>query len=147
MTPEGKILSEIFEYLKMTGWLVLRINSGSSQPSVHFYHWAFQEYDKKLTTGVSDLIAGKDGKTLAIECKAPGKNVKPDSTQAVFLFEAHKHGWIPILATCVEDVQEVVAKLSEYAAWDDDNNAAVIRHRHAYNDNPNLHDYPLKTDE
>lgn len=55
--PESLVLEQVREYLRLTGWYVIRVQQGLG-----------------AHRGLSDLICVKDGRTVFVECKtATGK--------------------------------------------------------------------------
>ena len=99
---EAAIQSVILDYLVDEGYLVLRVNSGQ-KGHISFVRWQvlglpFQD------RGVSDILAlSPEGRLFAIECKAPGGDLRPE--QRKFLEEATQRGAIAIVATSLDDVK------------------------------------------
>lgn len=104
---ENAIKNQIIDYLTRTGWLVIRINSGSASSDdkrrfVSFVRW-FCSGHASRTAGVSDIIAIKDGIMLSVECKRPGGGKLSDA-QKQFLAEWAEHGGAWCVAQSIEDV-------------------------------------------
>lgn len=110
MTNENIVKNAIIDYLTLTGWLVIRINSGAASGDdngkrrfVSFVRW-FCGGHKPQTAGIADILAFKDGTYLAIECKRPGKAANVSEVQKRFLGEWARHGGTWCVAENVEDV-------------------------------------------
>jgi len=102
---EADIQKQIFDYLVCSDFLVLRINSGR-KGYIRFVFWQALGLDT-LSEGVSDLLAlSPQGRLYAIELKKPGGKATKD--QSIFLLEAGRRGAIPVVATCLEDIQRLL---------------------------------------
>lgn len=106
---ENAVKNAIIDYLTLTGWLVIRINSGAATSDdngkrrfVSFVKWFCGGYGPQ-TTGVADILAVKDGIYLAVECKRPGGGRLSDA-QRRFLGEWGEHGGIWCVAQSLDDV-------------------------------------------
>jgi len=97
---EAEIQKACIELLCWAGWLVIRCNSGRTK-NLPWVSW-YDRSGKRHPKGVSDLLAIK-GRILAIECKAPGEELRPD--QRDFLREAMEHGAMPLVIEDVKDLE------------------------------------------
>lgn len=109
MNTENDVKNAIIDYLTLTGWLVIRINSGAASGDdngkrrfVSFVKWFCGGYGPQ-TAGIADIIAVKGGICLAVECKRPGGGRLSDA-QRRFLGEWARHGGTWCVAENVEDV-------------------------------------------
>lgn len=109
MNTENDVKNAIIDYLTLTGWLVIRINSGAASGDdngkrrfVSFVKWFCGGYGPQ-TAGIADIIAVKGGICLAVECKRPGGGRLSDA-QRRFLGEWGEHGGIWCVAESVDDV-------------------------------------------
>lgn len=93
-TPEGAVTKAVRDLLRHMG----------------VFHWK-QHQGLGSAPGVADIIGCYDGRLLAIELKAPGKRIKPDSAQQRFLDNVHEHGGIAIEA---DSVEALVAGFGKY---------------------------------
>lgn len=106
---EHELQTAIIDYLLYHHWLVIRINSGVARPEretgergfVPFYHWQVLG-DDQYTSGVSDLLALKDGYAIVIEVKLPGNEPTPE--QRRFMAEWRARGGLAIVAWSLDDV-------------------------------------------
>ena len=95
---ENDVKNQVVEYLRMTGWLVLRINSGAvvgqDQNKRRFFWFAkwFTLGKEPQTAGIADILAFKDGRALAIETKRPGSENRITEAQREFLATWADHG-------------------------------------------------------
>jgi len=114
---ENDVSKAIIEYLTMTGWLVLRINSGAIKSEYkgrkryfNFVRWFASGRPGQQTKGVSDILAFSPdgGRLLAIECKRPGKETNVSDDQRIFLREVNRRQALGIVAS---DVQQVIDTL------------------------------------
>lgn len=96
---ESDILSQCRDWLRLTGWLVLRVNSGATVAEHKGKRRFFRFCD---TPGVSDLLALKGGVFLGCEIKRPGN--KPTAKQLSFLDAVRRHGGMAIVADSVESL-------------------------------------------
>jgi Holliday junction resolvase len=80
---ESIIQSQIKKYLEANGWMVIKL----IQTSVN---------------GIPDLMALKNGRTVFIEVKQPGK--KPNDLQQYRIEKLHRAGFAAITAASVRDV-------------------------------------------
>jgi Holliday junction resolvase len=81
---EAIIQSQIKRYLEVNGWMVIKL----IQTSVN---------------GIPDLMALRNGRTIFIEVKQPGK--KPSDLQQYRIEKLHKQGFEAICATSLQDVE------------------------------------------
>ena len=86
---EKNITKSILKELKAHGWWAVKIHGGPFQ-----------------NAGLPDILALKDGLLLAIEVKRPGGKATP--LQEHVLGELALHGATVRLATCVEDIREII---------------------------------------
>ena len=126
---ENQVKRSIIDYLVLTGWLVLRINSGAyagehtdkqgqtRKRFLRFVKWfAGGIEDKDGKAGVSDILAlhpsGPNGQPviLAVETKRPGKAANVSEAQKRFLAQWADHGGVWLVA---EDVEDVILGLSQ----------------------------------
>lgn len=98
---EHDIQNAIVDYLRMRGYLVLRLNAGATvieQPN------GGRRVIRGMPAGTPDLQALKAGQpALFIEVKRPGN--KPTERQYQAMRELISHGAACLVATSVEDVQ------------------------------------------
>jgi Holliday junction resolvase len=87
---ESLIQSSIISYLAKHGWLVVKLIQTNMN-------------------GIPDLMALKDGKTVFIEVKQPGK--KPNDLQAYRIEKLNKAGFEAFYATSLQDVSNFFALL------------------------------------
>lgn len=80
---EALIQSQIKKYLEANGWLVIKLI-------------------QTTMNGIPDLMALKDGRTVFIEVKQPGK--KPTDLQQYRIEKLHKQGFEAFTATSVREV-------------------------------------------
>lgn len=85
---ESLIQSSIISYLTKRGWLVVKLIQTNMN-------------------GTPDLMALKDGKTVFIEVKQPGK--KPNDLQAYRIEKLNKAGFEAFCATSLQDVSNFFA--------------------------------------
>jgi hypothetical protein len=97
-TPEGTVIHVVLAALRLhprVAWAA-RMNTGSYKDGERFIRYGFP--------GLSDIIGQtKDGRFLAVECKAPGGGNATEQ-QAAFLRTVAGNGGVAILARCVGDV-------------------------------------------
>jgi len=101
---EAEIQKQCIELLTRTGWLVIRLNGGRSG-TILWSRW----YDGDGVChqkGISDILAVKDSRLLALEVKRPGGKLSVE--QQAFLICAMQHGATPLV---VEDVKELESYL------------------------------------
>jgi Holliday junction resolvase len=80
---ESIIQTQIKKYLETNGWMVIKLIQTSCN-------------------GIPDLMALKNGRTVFVEVKQPGK--KPNDLQQYRIEKLHKQGFAAIAATSVADV-------------------------------------------
>lgn len=88
---ESAILAQIRQYLRLTGWYVIRHQQGLGSHQ-----------------GLSDLTAVRDGETIYVEVKAP--NGRQSEGQVAFQRQIEAHGARYILARSLDDVIAAVGK-------------------------------------
>jgi Holliday junction resolvase len=101
---EAEIQRQCIELFTRTGWLVIRLNGGRSG-TILWSRW----YDSEGVChqkGISDILAVKDSRLLALEVKRPGGKLSVE--QKAFLTCAMEHGATPLV---VEDVKELESYL------------------------------------
>jgi len=86
---ESDIRKQIRDYLRLRGWLVLYFLQGLG-----------------CYPGLSDMAAIKNGKTIWIEIKRPGKSIQSNKQKA-FQAQIESHGGQYIIATCIEDLEVI----------------------------------------
>ena len=96
---EKEILAQCRDYLRLTGWLCLRVNSGAVTGEYKGRRRFVRFTD---TPGVSDLLALREV-FLAAECKRPGGKLTAD--QAAFLEDVRKHGGIGLCIHSLDELQ------------------------------------------
>ncbi len=94
--PEAAILAAVLKAIRLhpqVAWIE-RMNTGAHKTDDRFIRYGFR--------GCSDLIGQmKDGRFIAIECKAKGGKLSED--QAAFLGRVRKHGGMAIVARSADD--------------------------------------------
>lgn len=85
---ESLIQTQIRKHLEKDGWMVIKLIQTSMN-------------------GIPDLMALKNGRTVFIEVKQPGK--KPTDLQQYRIEKLHKAGFAAISATSVADVSNFFA--------------------------------------
>ena len=88
MVKESEIQSQIRDYLRWTGWFVVKI------------HQSMGSYK-----GIADLYAIREGRSVWIEVKRPGGRMSEH--QRRFKKDIERHGGTYILATGIEDVESL----------------------------------------
>jgi Holliday junction resolvase len=101
---EAEIQRDCIKLLTRTGFLVIRVNSGRSG-NVVWVSW-YNSDGLRRPKGVSDLLCFKDGRILAIECKVPGEEPRPD--QRDFLQAAEKHGVEVLIIDDAKDLENYI---------------------------------------
>ena len=95
-TPEGRIVAEILEYLRLRGIYAWRNNSGAVRANGRMV-----QYGK---VGSSDIIGiMPDGRFLAIECKTDSGSLS--EAQRLFIDVINKSQGLAFVARSVEDVE------------------------------------------
>jgi hypothetical protein len=96
-TPEGAVVHAVLAALRAhprVAWAE-RMNTGAYKDGERFIRYGFK--------GCADILGQlRDGRLLAVECKAAGGNLTED--QAEFLRTVAGNGGVAIVARCVEDV-------------------------------------------
>jgi Holliday junction resolvase len=87
---ESIIQTQIKKYLETNGWMVIKLIQTSCN-------------------GIPDLMALKNGRTVFVEVKQPGK--KPNDLQQYRIEKLHKAGFAAIAATSVADVVNFFAAM------------------------------------
>lgn len=107
---ENDVKNAIIQYLRYTGWLVFRINSGAATIKDQkgkrrwfwFARWFVSGKDEKRA-GISDIIGlHPNHPPLAIETKLPGN--RPTEAQQEFLDEWQQHGGVAVVAYSLDDL-------------------------------------------
>jgi hypothetical protein len=102
LTPEGKVKAEVIEFLKNSGLLWFRMQSGKVAVKRGFLHLA--------PIGTADMLVFKGTEAIWIELKAPGQRTKKEREEKqqefadMVLGMGHKH----IKATSLDEVIEFV---------------------------------------
>lgn len=102
---EKEVLKACRDYLRLTGWLTIRLNSGAVRGE-HKGKRRFVRFND--TRGCSDLIAVKQV-TVFIEIKRPGGKLRPE--QVAFLEDARRHGAAAICVSSLEELQRELEQL------------------------------------
>jgi Holliday junction resolvase len=87
---EALIQTKIKKYLETNGWMVIKLIQTSCN-------------------GIPDLMALKNGRTVFVEVKQPGK--KPNDLQQYRIEKLNKAGFAAIAATSVADVSNFFAAM------------------------------------
>jgi Holliday junction resolvase len=87
---ESIIQTQIKKYLETNGWIVIKLIQTSCN-------------------GIPDLMALKNGRTVFVEVKQPGK--KPNDLQKYRIEKLNKAGFAAIAATSVADVVNFFAAM------------------------------------
>jgi Holliday junction resolvase len=87
---ESIIQTQIKKYLETNGWMVIKLIQTSCN-------------------GIPDLMALKNGRTVFVEVKQPGK--KPNDLQKYRIEKLNKAGFAAIAATSVADVSNFFAAM------------------------------------
>lgn len=107
--PERLIMKEIYRYLLENDFLVIQINSSVlTSPDTHIPIRSYVILNDGTTSGISDLVAIKDGKITFIEVKAPHGQQRP--TQKRFEQLCKKFNTDYIIARSLEDVKKYFEK-------------------------------------
>ena len=95
--PEQQLVRQIIKYLNLRGHLVWRNNTGMFKDQRgHWYRFGLKDS--------ADIIGvAKDGRMIAIECKAAGKT--PTLPQVHFLGEIDQRGGVALIAYDLATVQ------------------------------------------
>lgn len=116
---ENTVKNAIIDYLRRSGWLVLRVNSGAitqqDKGKKRFFNFAkwFVLGESPQTAGVSDILALHPYyPPLAIETKTPERKNNVSEAQDKFLAEWREHGGVTIIASSIDDVVDYLAKAS-----------------------------------
>lgn len=99
---ESVIQKGIIQYLILKGWLVIRINSGCRSDNNSFVRFYTIENTNK-SSGLTDLIAFKDGKHLFLEVKRVGGKMSPGQIEFKKLAESKGEN-----VYCVDSVEQVI---------------------------------------
>jgi Holliday junction resolvase len=87
---ESIIQTQIKKYLETNGWMVIKLIQTSCN-------------------GIPDLMALKNGRTVFVEVKQPGK--KPNDLQQYRIEKLQKQGFAAIVAVSVNDVSNFFAAM------------------------------------
>jgi Holliday junction resolvase len=98
---ESEIQRNCIELLTRTGWLVIRLNGGRSG-TILWSRW-YDDEGVCHQKGISDILAVKDSRLLALEIKRPGGKLSVD--QRTFLSCAMQHGATPLVVEDVKDLE------------------------------------------
>ncbi len=106
--PEAAILAAVLKAIRLhpqVAWIE-RMNTGAHKTDDRFIRYGFR--------GCSDIIGQlKDGRFLAVECKAPCGKLSED--QAAFLEQVRKHGGVAIVARSADTVGSVITQPREHS--------------------------------
>ena len=91
-TPEGAVLSQVRDFLRLHGWKVVRIHQSLGSEK-----------------GIPDLCAIREGQTCWIDVKAPKGRLSEH--QEAWLQDLEDHGGWYIVARSVEDVEHLAERL------------------------------------
>jgi hypothetical protein len=106
MTPEGRIVQAILDYLWVKNIYAWQNRTGATKIHRQGYTDGFIRFGKP---GSADILGvTPDGRFLAIECKTATGRVTP--MQAEFLEDIRRSNGVAFVARSVEDV---IAKLEE----------------------------------
>ena len=97
---EKEILAQCRDYLRLTGWMVLRVNGGAVTGEYKGRRRFVRFTD---TPGVSDLLALRDNVFLAIETKRQGR--EPTAEQSAFLMDVRLHGGVGLVVHSLDELQ------------------------------------------
>lgn len=104
--PEAKIQDEISKFLLKHGFLVIRINSGQTTADSGFLFRSYIISNNGRSSGVSDLIASKDGKVFFIEVKAPlGRQTQHQKDFQTLCINTENNY---LIAKSIEDVEHII---------------------------------------
>ena len=98
---EKDILAQIRDYLRLTGWLVIRLNSGAV-PARSNGRRRFIRFND--TPGCSDLLALRGGVVLLAEIKRPGG--RATAAQQSFLEEVRRHGGLGLVVDGLDSLRQ-----------------------------------------
>ena len=99
-TPEGEVKSAVKDALQKAGW----------------YEWTVNQFNKRgyrVKSGISDLIAIREGRVLFLEIKAGNGKQRP--AQAVFQAEIQAHGGEYYV---IRSVDELIAIIEGGKPWE-----------------------------
>ena len=92
---EGQIQKQAIELLKLSGYLVFRLNSGKARNNIRL-----------CPPGTPDILAVKDGLVLWIEMKKPG-GVLSDA-QEKMITDLQLHGQQVLIADSIHDIIKII---------------------------------------
>lgn len=92
---EGQIQKQAIELLKLSGYLVFRLNSGRARNNIRL-----------CPPGTPDLLAVKKGRVLWIEMKKPGGTLNPD--QVDMIADLIEHGQEVAVVSGIPELQEMI---------------------------------------
>ena len=98
---EAEIQRQCIELLTRTGWLVIRLNGGRSG-TILWSRW-YDDTGVCHQKGISDILAVKNSRLLALEIKRPGGKLSIE--QREFLTCAMQHGAMPLVVEDVKDLE------------------------------------------
>ncbi len=101
-TPEAKLKAEVQDFLKQTGLVWFRMQSGKVAVKRGFLHLA--------PLGTADLLIFKDAQPHWVELKAPGQRTQKERAekQAAFAERVRSMGHRHLQATTLDEVVEFV---------------------------------------
>ena len=92
---EGQIQKQAIELLKLSGYLVFRLNAGRQSNKV-----------RPCPPGTPDLLAVKNGRVLWLEIKKPGEKLR--DTQQVMISDLIHHGQEVAVVSGILELQEMI---------------------------------------
>jgi len=117
---EQAIQRAIIEWLLWHGYMVIRVNQGAFMPEdrgrktgdgrrryVRFAYWRMLGHDES-SAGISDILAVRDGRLVAIECKTPARRNRVTAAQRAFLAAVEAAGGIAIVADGVDAIERAL---------------------------------------
>lgn len=102
---ENEIQTQIIKYLQLNGWITIRINSGASAIDNRYLRMYILNYKGLHTctsSGLFDIMAFKNNKTICIECKTSKGKVSDAQEKIHSIFR--KENFTVIIARDLQDV-------------------------------------------
>ena len=106
---EKEIQDGMIDLLRLTGWLILRVNGGSvavDDRYVRFAYWYGPGCESD--SGISDIIAMKDARCVLVEVKRPDKRGNLSSNQKLFQQAALDAGVEHYVLCSVEELEAIL---------------------------------------
>lgn len=105
---EKNILKQCRDYLRLLGWLVVRVNNGAFAGE-HKDKLRFVRFTD--TPGVADMLCcSPRGTFAAIELKAPGR--KTTAAQEAFLADVRRHGGVGLRICSLDELRIALEELA-----------------------------------